>query len=112
MFQTKVAEKKKTHFLFKKISFFENHVVYEIMRKNVVESGRPQMSSLRMRLACRITKFTDTHLEYVMLAAFPLQKCLHERVSMLHLHVQCLSWGYVGENETGECQYDIPIRNS
>jgi hypothetical protein len=33
----------------------------------------------RMRFACRITKATDTHSEYVTLTAFPRQQWLHER---------------------------------
>jgi len=33
MFQTKTVEKIKTPFAFKKIFFFENRAVYEIMRK-------------------------------------------------------------------------------
>jgi hypothetical protein len=49
MFQTKVAEKKRKRIFLLKNSFFENHVVYEIMRKNVVESSRPQKASIRMR---------------------------------------------------------------
>ena len=32
----------------------------------------------RMRIACWITKDTNTHTEYVMLIAFPLQERLHE----------------------------------
>jgi len=32
--------------------FFENLAIYEIMWKNMVESGRPQMTTLRMRIAC------------------------------------------------------------
>ena len=34
---------------------------------------------LRMRFACWITKVTDTHSEYVILIAFPLQQWLYER---------------------------------
>ena len=37
----------------------------------------------RMRIACWITKATNTHSEYVILVAFPLQKWLRKRVSML-----------------------------
>jgi len=33
----------------------------------------------RMRFACWITKATDTHSEYVILIAFPLQQYLYER---------------------------------
>jgi hypothetical protein len=36
-----------------------------------------------MRIACRITKGTDTHSEYVMLIAFPRQQWIRERVSVL-----------------------------
>ena len=32
--------------------FFENLVIYEIMWKNIVERGRPQMTIWLMRLAC------------------------------------------------------------
>jgi hypothetical protein len=37
----------------------------------------------RMRFACWITKATDTHSEYVIVIAFPRQKWLRERASML-----------------------------
>jgi len=52
--------------------FFENRAVYEIMWKNTVEPGWPQMKMRRMRIACRIPKATNTHSEYVTLIAFPL----------------------------------------
>jgi len=35
------------------------------------------------RFACRITKTTDTHSEYVIIIVFPLQQLLRERASML-----------------------------
>jgi hypothetical protein len=37
----------------------------------------------RMRIACRITKATDTHSEYVIRIAFPWQQWLRERASVL-----------------------------
>jgi hypothetical protein len=37
----------------------------------------------RMRVACWITKATDTHTKYVILIAFPRQQWLHESTSML-----------------------------
>ena len=37
----------------------------------------------RMRFACWMTKATDTHSEYVVLTAFPLQQWLRERAPML-----------------------------
>ena len=44
-----------------------------------------------MRIACWITKATDTYSEYVILIAFPQQPWLRERTSMLSFYVQCLS---------------------
>jgi len=61
MFQTKVVQKIKTHFVFRNFFFFENRVVYEIMWKNVVERGRPQMAIWRLHIACWIIKVTNTH---------------------------------------------------
>jgi hypothetical protein len=37
----------------------------------------------RMRIACCITKATDIHSEYVILAAFPLHQWLHELAPLL-----------------------------
>jgi hypothetical protein len=37
----------------------------------------------RMRVACWISKTTNTHTECVILITFPLQQWLHERISML-----------------------------
>ena len=36
-----------------------------------------------MRIACWIPKATNTHSQYVILIAFPLQQWLHERASVL-----------------------------
>jgi hypothetical protein len=41
----KVIDNKKTHFVFSNF-FFESRAVYEIMWKNVVERGRPQITIL------------------------------------------------------------------
>ena len=78
MFQTKAVQKIKTHILCS-ATFYENRAVYEIMWKNIVERGRPQMAIWRMHVACWISKATDTHSEYVILIAFPLQQWLRER---------------------------------
>jgi hypothetical protein len=53
------------------------------MWKNIVEMDKPQMTLLRMRIACWIPKATDTNSEYVILTAFSLQQWLHERPSKL-----------------------------
>jgi hypothetical protein len=85
MLQTEVVEKIKTHILCSVTFFFENCTVGEIMWKNITERGRPQMRIWRMRIACWIPKATNTHLERVILTAFPLQQLLHEGASFLHL---------------------------
>jgi len=41
--------------------FFENHAVYEIIWKNVVERGRSQITIWRMRIVCWIHKAINTH---------------------------------------------------
>ena len=56
---------------------------FEIIWKNFLESGRPQMTVWRMRIACWITTATNTNTEYVILIALPLQQWLHTRASML-----------------------------
>ena len=60
MFQTKVVEKIKTHFLFSNLL---SKIVpfYDKMLRNIVELGRPQMKIWCMRIACWIPKATNTH---------------------------------------------------
>ena len=53
------------------------------MWKNFGERGRPQMAIWRMRIACWIPEATNTHSQYVILIAYPLQQWLHDRASML-----------------------------
>jgi hypothetical protein len=56
------------------ITFFLNFVLYERMWKNIVELGRPQMTIWCMRTSGWIPKATETHSEYVIFLAFPLQQ--------------------------------------
>jgi len=61
------------------------------MWKNFVEPGRPEITIWRMRIACWITKATNTHSEYVILFVFPQQEWLRERASLLrHTYSACL----------------------
>jgi len=55
--------------------FLKNHTLYE-EKKNVVELGRP-LTIWHMRFSCCIPKDTDTHSEYVILIALPLQQLSH-----------------------------------
>jgi len=61
--------------------------------KNNVERGRQQIKIWRMYIACWIIRATDTHSEFVILIAFPQQKLLQERASMLrYTYMVCLSY--------------------
>jgi hypothetical protein len=53
-----------TRFAFNNLFFRENRAVYEIMWKNTVDPGWPQMTIWRIRVACWIPKSTNTHSEY------------------------------------------------
>jgi hypothetical protein len=57
-------ENQNTHFGFSNV-IFENHAVYEIMWKNIVEPGRPQVTIWSMRIAFWIPKATNTHTQVV-----------------------------------------------
>jgi hypothetical protein len=50
-----------THVMFSNFFFLENLIFYEITWKNIVEPCRPQMTIRRKRIACGITKVTNTH---------------------------------------------------
>jgi hypothetical protein len=41
--------------------FPENHAIYDIMWKNIVEPAGPQMTVWRVRIACWMRKATNTH---------------------------------------------------
>jgi hypothetical protein len=82
MFHSEVVERVKIRHLYL-TTFPENRAVCEIVWNNIVERGRPQMTTWRMRFACWIPKAISTHSEYVILIDFPLPQLLHERISML-----------------------------
>jgi len=85
MFRTKVTEKMKKDILCSITSFSEFRAVYVILWKEYDKATQAAVDSTtwRMRVACCITKATNTHTGYVTLIAFPLQQCLHERTLML-----------------------------
>ena len=48
-------------------------------------------NNMRMRIERWVPKATDTHSEYVIFIAFPLQQCSHKRASMLpYTYIGCL----------------------
>jgi hypothetical protein len=75
-----VDKNQNTHFLFN--NFFRDPAVYEVW-KNTVQPDRPHMTIWRMRVACWIPKATNTHSEYLILIAFPLQQWLNARATKL-----------------------------
>jgi hypothetical protein len=71
--------------------FPENPAVCGIVWEKTVEPDRSQRAIPRFRIACWMSKITDTHLEYVILNAFAQQQFLHERATMLrYTYIACL----------------------
>jgi len=71
--------------------FLENRAVYEKMWKNVVEPDTPQMTIWRIRIACWVSKATNTHSEYVIFIVFLRQQWLHINASLLrYTYFACL----------------------
>jgi hypothetical protein len=72
--------------------FLENlNIIYNIMWKNIVDAGRPQKNIWHMRIACWITKATNTHSQNVIFTDFLLQTWLHKRASkLLYTYIACL----------------------
>jgi hypothetical protein len=83
------------------------------MWKNILESGRPEITIGSMRIGCWIPKAAHTHThththslslslslslshslthsQCAVLIAFPLQQCLYERASLLrYTYIACL----------------------
>ena len=84
MFQPSVVEKNKIHILWS-INLFRKSCCLRDNVENVVKARQATDDNTtgRMRIACWITKVTDTHAEYIILIAFPRQQWLGEGVSVL-----------------------------
>jgi len=83
MFQTIVAEKMKAHLLCSTTSFWKPcHWQDNVEKRDRARQATDDNITLCMHFACWITKATDTHSEYVILIAFPLQQRSHKCVSM------------------------------
>ena len=67
----KVVEKIKAHIVCSVFFFFfENHTVYETMKKTYVEPSRPQITTWHMRIASWIPKTINANSEYAILIVF------------------------------------------
>jgi hypothetical protein len=62
---------------------FENRAVYVLMWKYTALPVKAQTIKWRMRFGCWKTKVTDTHSEYSIFIAFPLQYWLRESASLM-----------------------------
>ena len=88
--QTKVVVNIKTHIL-GAIKFFNNHAIYRIMWKIIIQPGRSQMTAGHQRFSRCIPISTKTYSQYAIIIAFPLQQWLHERASMLrYTYIACI----------------------
>jgi hypothetical protein len=84
MFQTKVIQKIKTHILCSITFSRKSCRLWDIVEKyGTARQTTDDNIIRRMRFTCWITKATDTHWEYVILIAFPLQQWLRESASVL-----------------------------
>jgi len=86
MFRIQSAEKIKTRFIFN--NFFRKTYRLWDMWKNILEAGRSQMAIWHIRIKWWIPEARDTHSEYVIHIAFPLQQWLVENIPMLRqMHI-------------------------
>jgi hypothetical protein len=72
----------------RQVSDYRKYHYYQSCRDNVGKCVRARQATddniiRRMRIACWITKATDTHSEYVMIIALLRQQWLRERFSIL-----------------------------
>jgi hypothetical protein len=80
-------ESRNTNFIFNICS--ENRTVYEILWKNIGESGRSQKTIRHMRIACLTPKATNTHSQYVILLFHCNSGCTN--TPECYVIVRCLS---------------------
>jgi len=92
MLQTKFVEKIKTNILCS-ITFFlfrKSCRLWDNMEK-YCKAVLATDGTRRMRIAYWIPKTTNTHLEYIILIAFPLQQWMHGSASLLrYTYIACL----------------------
>jgi hypothetical protein len=64
--------------------------LYEIMRANIVQQYRPQMTIWCMRIACWIPKVTDTLSQYVILLLFNGNNGFAKVPQYVHTYIACV----------------------
>ena len=93
MIQTNFIEEIITHILFS-VTCLENRDVYEIMWKNIVERGRPQMTIWRVRIACWVPKATNTHSLICNIYCFSTATIVARTLLIVTSHILCLPTRY------------------
>jgi hypothetical protein len=88
-FKQKLLRKSKHTFYVQQLYFFFFFSVYEIMWKNVVQRGRPQMTIRRMRVACWIPK-SRTTLPLCNTYCFPTETIVTRTHLNVTLDINCL----------------------
>ena len=94
MSQRKVAEKIKTHFWCSVTFFPLFRKTYGVMwrKYGTARQVTDNNTTRRTRFGRWITKATDTHSEYVIRIALPLQQRLHARASLSrYTYIACLA---------------------
>jgi hypothetical protein len=88
MFQAKVVDKIKTHFMINNFFFSKNLAVGDVMWKSAVEFDRLLTTIRRMRIACWLPRATDTHSQQAVLIAVTLQQWLTYKrfIATLYVH--------------------------
>jgi len=89
MFQTKIAEKTKTHFFYS-ISVSENRAVYEIMWKNILLPDRPQITIWRQTRCILDNRGYKHNPRICNTYCFSTAQMLHKCTSILHDKYNCL----------------------
>jgi len=91
-FQLSSTKIQKTHFLLNDPGFWKSCRLWDnLERKYIVQPKGPQTTIWLIRISRWIPKATNTHSEYVIIIAFPLQQLLHERASLLRFTCIVLS---------------------
>jgi hypothetical protein len=86
-------ENQNAHFIFSTFFFFLQkscHLWDNVEKCSTAGQSTDDNIIWRMRIACWITKATETHTGFVILIAFLLKQWLHERVSVLwYMYLVC-----------------------
>jgi hypothetical protein len=95
-------ENRHTPFIYNSFFFRRSCILWDNVEKYCTAG---QATDGNMEHAHHMPKFTDTHSEYIILIAFPMQQRLYEQA--LILHYMCI-WGWVGPSKQNCCVLTDP----